>query len=193
MITHHHDGEERGEHEEQDKHWHEGTKHPDEHADPHVWLDPQNLEKMASAIAEALTTADPEHAAVYRQNFNTLQEKLRRLHQEIRQRLAPFQGATFFVFHPAFGYFAHAYDLHQEAVEIEGKTPSPKQLYALVRHAKADNIKVLFVQPQFDRKNAQTVARAIKGKLLELDPLAEDVELNLRRMAEAIRSALTTR
>ncbi|MCI5133401.1 MAG: ABC transporter substrate-binding protein, partial [Candidatus Electrothrix sp. EH2] len=90
-----------------------------------------------------------------------------------------------------FGYFAHAYDLHQKAVEIEGKAPSPKQLYALVGQAKADKVKVLFVQPQFDRRNAQAVARAIKGELVVLDPLAENIEQNLRQMAEAVRTALT--
>ncbi|MGB5684590.1 MAG: zinc ABC transporter substrate-binding protein, partial [Candidatus Electrothrix sp.] len=162
-----------------------------EHADPHLWLDPRNVEKLASAMTEALATADPNHAAAYQLNLQALKERLTRLHQELGQQLAPFRGATFFVFHPAFGYFAHAYDLHQEAVEIEGKAPSPKQLYALVKKAKADKVKILFVQPQFDRKNAQTVAQAIKGKLAELDPLAEDIEQNLRQMAMAIQTALT--
>ncbi|WPD24682.1 MAG: zinc ABC transporter substrate-binding protein [Candidatus Electrothrix scaldis] len=190
IAEHHH---EEGKHEEHDEHRHEKIKHLEKNADPHVWLNPQNLEKMATVMTKALVAADQEHAPTYQQNFSILQEKLTLLHQEITQQLAPFQGATFFVFHPAFGYFAHAYGLHQEAVEIEGKAPSPKQLYALVKHAKADKIKVLFVQPQFDRRNAQTVAQAIKGKLAVLDPLAEDIELNLRRMAEAIQSALSTR
>ncbi|CAK8711305.1 ABC transporter substrate-binding protein [Candidatus Electrothrix laxa] len=163
------------------------------HADPHIWLDPRNVEKIASAMTEALTTADSEHRAIYQQNFKALKKRLTLLHQELEQQLAPFRGATFFVFHPAFGYFAHTYDLHQEAVEIEGKAPSPKQLYALVKKAKADKVKVLFVQPQFDQKNAQTVAKAIKGRLVKLDPLAKNIEQNLRQMAEAVQTALGPR
>ncbi len=188
LVAHHHHEEKKEDHRGHDQHQHEEAEL--EHADPHLWLDPRNVEKMASAMTEALITADSEHAAVYQQNLKALKERLTRLQQELGQQLAPFRGATFFVFHPAFGYFAHAYDLHQEAVEIEGKAPSPKQLYALVKKAKADKVKILFVQPQFDRKNAQTVAQAIKGRLVELDPLAEDIEQNLRQMAEAIQTAL---
>lgn len=189
MVSHHHEEEE---HEGHDQHRYEETGQPldQEHADPHIWLDPRNVEKIASAMAEALITADSKHAAAYQQNLKALKERLTKLHQELGQQLAPFRGATFFVFHPAFGYFAHAYGLHQEAVEIEGKAPSPKQLYALVKKAKADKVKILFVQPQFDRKNAQTVAQAIKGRLVGLDPLAENIEQNLRQMAKAVQTAL---
>ena len=191
LAAHHHEEEE--EEHRHHEHEHEDMEHSQEHADPHVWLDPRNLEKMASAMTEALATVDPQHAAVYQENCKALKERLTELHRELGRQLAPFRGATFFVFHPAFGYFAHAYDLHQKAVEIEGKAPSPKQLYALVRQAKADKVKVLFVQPQFDRKNALTVARAIKGELVALDPLAENIERNLRQMAEAVRTALAPR
>ncbi len=190
LVAHHHHKEKEEDHREHDQHQHEEAEQNQEHADPHVWLDPRNVEKIAFAMTEALITADSEHAAAYQQNLKALKERLTRLHQELGQQLAPFHGATFFVFHPAFGYFAHAYGLHQEAVEIEGKAPSPKQLYALVKKAKADKVKILFVQPQFDRKNAQTVAQAIKGRLVELDPLAENIEQNLRQMAKAVQTAL---
>ena len=180
MEAHHH--EEHAEH----------LQPSQQHADPHVWLDPHNGEKMASVITEALTATDPSHASTYQQNFTKLKERLAQLHQDLQQQLTPLQGATFFVFHPAFGYFAHAYHLHQQAVEIEGKSPSPKQLYTLVRQAKKENVKVLFVQPQFDKKNASIVARAIKGQLVELNPLRENIEQNLREMAKAMQTALVS-
>jgi zinc transport system substrate-binding protein len=177
-------------------HHHEGhhgeTEQSQKHTDPHIWLDPRNGKIMAASIAEALATADPKNATIYQQNYKKLNERLTRLHKELEQQLAPFQGATFYVFHPAFGYFAHAYGLHQKAVETEGKAPSPKQLYALVKQAKADKVKVLFVQPQFDKKNASTVAQAIKGELVVLNPLTENIEQNLRQMVNAIQTALTS-
>ncbi|MCW5212443.1 zinc ABC transporter substrate-binding protein [Desulfobulbus sp. TB] len=185
MNTHDHHS-----HHHHDKKNHKRPALAQEHADPHVWLDPRNGEKMASVITETLAATDPSHAATYQQNYTKLKERLARLHQDLKQQLTPLQGATFFVFHPAFGYFAHAYHLHQQAVEIEGKSPSPKQLYALVRKAKKENVKVLFVQPQFDKKNASVVARAIKGQLVELNPLRENIEQNLREMAKAIQTAL---
>lgn len=189
LEVHGHDGHNDHHDHQEDEKKYENEELPQEHADPHVWLDPRNGEKMAAAIADALAAADPKHTALYQQNFEKLKKRLTRLHQELEQQLAPFQGASFFVFHPAFGYFAHAYGLHQQAVEVEGKAPSPKQLFALVKQAKRDKIKVLFVQPQFDKKNALTVAHAIKGKLVELNPLQENIEQNLRQMANAIQAA----
>ncbi|WP_339133191.1 MAG: zinc ABC transporter substrate-binding protein [Candidatus Electrothrix sp. GW3-4] len=190
LLAHHHGDDHEEDHAEDDENDHQEVEQQ-EYADPHVWLDPRNGKKMAAAITEALISAAPEHAPAFQENLAVLQERLTRLHQELAQQLAPFRGTTFFVFHPSFGYFAHAYELHQEAVEIEGKAPTPKQLYALIKQARADKIKVLFVQPQFDRRSAQTVAQAIKGKLVELDPLAEDIEQNLKSMAEAMQTALT--
>ncbi len=169
---------------------HDGHSHEHSGLDPHVWLDPQNLQKMAAVMAAALAEADQANAAVYQENLQAVSKMLTALHEEISSKLAPFKGQSFLVFHPAFGYFAHAYGLRQEAVEVEGKSPAPKQLYALIAKAKREKVKVLFVQPQFDRKNAETIAQAIGGKVAALDSLAEDVPENLRFMAEEISSAL---
>ena len=178
-MTEHHDHDD-----------HDGHDHEHGGLDPHVWLDPQNLQKMAAVMAEALAKADPANAALYQQNLQTVSKELTALHEEISSKLASFKGQSFLVFHPAFGYFAHAYGLHQEAVEIEGKSPAPRQLYELIAKAKREKVKVIFVQPQFDRKNAETIAQAIGGKVAALDPLAENVPENLRFMAEEISSAL---
>ena len=190
-------------HDTQDKHDNAGHGHEDhpltdgEHhqqgLDPHVWLSPLNLKIMAAAMAEALMTHDPANKVAYEQNLQALNKTLDRLHQEITQDLSPFQGASFFVFHPAFGYFAHAYHLQQQAIETGGKSPSPKQLSSLIKQAKESGTRVIFVQPQFDPKSAQAIANAIHGQVVPLDPLAEDVAANLQIMAAKIKTALTAR
>ncbi len=161
--------------------------------DPHVWLAPENLKIMAKTMAAALAAADSKNASAYKANLQTVFAVLDLLNAQNKKLLGPYRGATFFVFHPAFGYFAHAYGLHQEAVEVAGKLPTPKQLRALIQKARADKVKVVFVQPQFDPKSAQAVARAIGGEVVPLDPLAEDVIGNLTIMARKIQSALQRR
>lgn len=158
--------------------------------DPHVWLAPANLKIMATEMASAMAAADPVNNSVYERQVEVVVATLDHLDKEIQHMLAPYAGSTFYVFHPAFGYFAHAYNLNQEAVEFEGKSPSPRQLYSLINRAKAEKVKVVFVQPQFDRRSAQAVAHAIGGKVVPLDPLAEDVVTNLKIMAEKIETAL---
>ncbi|MCI5146983.1 MAG: ABC transporter substrate-binding protein [Candidatus Electrothrix sp. AR3] len=161
--------------------------------DPHLWLAPQNLQQIASVMAAAFTGIDPKNAAVYARNLEKVQHDLFSTDEEIKHILALCNGQTLLVFHPAFGYFTKAYGLHQESVEIEGKSPSPKQLYALVRKAKKEKIKALFVQPQFDQRNARSIIQAIDGKIIILDPLAENIPQNLKQMAKKIRSALSCR
>jgi len=159
--------------------------------DPHVWLSPPNLIQMAATMAAALGEKDPENAAVYTANLQELTAELETVDQKIQKELAPFAGASFYVFHPSFGYFARRYKLHQESVEIEGKAPTPKQLSRLIVKARKDNVKVIFVQDQFDPRTAKTVAQAIGGEVLPLNPLAENVMENLQKMAASIRSALS--
>jgi len=172
-------------------HGNDAGKHPQhEGLDPHVWLSPLNLKIMAATMAKAMMAADPTNGAAYTENLVALSTVLDELHARISQDLAPYKGASFYVFHPAFGYFAEAYHLHQKAIETGGKSPSPKQLAALMEQAKAAKARVIFVQPQFDAKSAQTVATAILGEVVPLDPLAEDVPANLEIMAEKIKAAL---
>ena len=168
----------------------QGDRHHDG-VDPHVWLSPGNLIKMAEIMATAMSNTDPDHAADYRDNLDQTVATLQQLHHELSLELAPFKGASFYVFHPSFGYFAKEYGLHQEAVEISGKSPTPKQLSALIAKARGDQVRIIFVQPQFDSRSATAVARAIDGVVAPLDALAEDVAANLRIMAAEITKALS--
>lgn len=167
-----------------------GDRHYDG-VDPHVWLSPPNLSRMAEIMAKAMSDADPDHAAIYRENLKQTVATLQQLHHELSLELAPFRGTSFYVFHPSFGYFAKEYGLRQAAVEVSGKSPTPKQLSALIARARQDRVRIIFVQPQFDSRSAAAVARAIDGVVEPLDPLAEDVAANLRTMAARIATALS--
>lgn len=158
--------------------------------DPHVWLSPPNLIQMATVMAEAMGRVDPDNVQFYNANLRSLKTELEALDNGIEAKLAPFTGSSFYVFHPSFAYFARRYGLHQEAVEVEGKAPTPKQLSALIAKARKEQVKVVFVQAQFDPRSAANVAQAIGGEVLPLNPLAENVIENLKIMAAIIRSGL---
>lgn len=178
--------------ESHDEHGHEEEKHAhgDEELDPHVWLSPENLLLMADTVADTLAAVDSENKAKYTDKLAHIQMELYRLDQELSVRLKPYKGASFYVFHPSFGYFAHSYDLVQEPVEVGGKSPTPRQLAELITKAKADKVKVIFVQPQFDPKSAQAIAQSIGGTVVPLDALAENVPKNIEVMARKIEAAM---
>jgi zinc transport system substrate-binding protein len=94
------------------------------------------------------------------------------------------------VFHPAFGYFTDYYGLNQIAVEMEGKSPGPKQIESIINQARKSDIRVIFVQPRFDPKSAETIASVIGGKVVTIDPLERNILQNLLDIAKKIRDAL---
>jgi zinc transport system substrate-binding protein len=196
MAEHHHEqaGHEEHAHEaegavEAESHeGHDGLNEED--ADPHVWLSPSLLKVQARNIADALIAADPAHAADYRKNLDTVLKDVDATDAHVRKVLAPYKGQSFYVFHPAFGYFADAYGLKQEAVEVEGKSPSPRQLAELIHKARAENVHIIFVQPQFASASAAAVASSIDGAVVPMDSLAKDVLKNLDDMAAKIDAAL---
>ena len=173
-------------------HGHPDSPH-DEHdgiADPHVWLSPPNVKIIAKNIADGLSQADPAHRADYEENLRKFEREIDNLDAELRKLFSDRKGAKFMVFHPAWGYFAHAYGLEQIPVEIEGKEPKPSKLKALIEQAKRDGIRIVFVQPQFSTKSAEAIAKAIGGEVAVADDLHPDWANNLRAQAEKFKKAL---
>jgi zinc transport system substrate-binding protein len=164
---------------------------PDEDAgaDPHVWLAPRLLKQMAANIEAALSAADPPHTREYRASAAALDAELDALDRRLDASLASDRGRSFYVFHPAFGYFADAYHLRQESVEIEGKSPTPRQLVQLVRQARTDGVKIIFLQPQFNQQMAASIAQSLGGAVMPMDDLAYDVVTNLGEVATKIAAA----
>ncbi len=168
---------------EEDHHRHKGL-------DPHVWLSPPLVRIQARHILEALEAEDPANAEAYRRNHDAFAAELDALHADLDALFADHRGTAFMVYHPAWGYFADTYGLRQIPVELEGKAPKPARLQEVITHAREEGIRVIFVQPQFSRKSAETVAKAIGGQVVFADPLAADWSDNMRRQAERFRSAL---
>ena len=158
--------------------------------DPHIWLSPVLVQRQAKTIFEALVRLDPKGQAGYLANYRAFVRDLDALHRRITRVLAPLRGKKLFVYHPAYGYFAETYGLIQVPVQIEGKEPTAKELARLIGMAKAQDVKVVFVQPQFSTERAEAIASAIGGAVVALDPLAKDYIRNLEEMAAKVEQAL---
>lgn len=167
-------------------HHHDGCSHDDH--DPHVWLSPVNAVIIAENVLGEFISADPENKDFYQSNFNLLRDQLDSLHKEISEKLAPYKGRKFFVYHPAFGYFADAYGLKQRAIELNGREATPVQLAQITREAKAENISTIFVQEQFNPGSAHALARQIGGHAAPLDPLAADICGNFKKIAQSLEA-----
>jgi zinc transport system substrate-binding protein len=158
--------------------------------DPHIWLDPSLVKRQALTIYETLSEIDPDERTTYHANYISFINDLKKLDIKIRKTLEPVKGGNLFVFHPSFGYFADAYGLKQVAVEVEGKAPKGRQLSLFIKDAKREKVRVVFVQPQFDKSAAMKIASAINGAVVSIDPLERDYIRNLEEMTEKVAAAL---
>lgn len=168
----------------------EGHPHAGGQPDPHIWLSPPLVLIQAANIRDALIKADPAGEADYRAALRAFRQEVEDLDAEIRLGLSGHRpGRKVLVFHPAWGYFCDAYGLTQVAMEREGKEPTAAGLARLIRQARAEGTKVVFVQPQFSQRSAAALAEAINGRVQVLDPLSGDWAANLLRAARALAGA----
>lgn len=155
-------------------------------SDPHVWLAPDNLKFIAMMISRVLIETDPIHASDYVTYLDSFTNEVDAIDGKIRTGLSAFPGRSFYVFHPAFGYFADSYGLIQVAVETGGQAPTAKRIKTLITRAKADGVRVILVQPQFNSRSAKKIAKAINGVVTPVDPLGKDPLQTISDLAQIL-------
>ncbi len=158
--------------------------------DPHIWLNPLLVKIQVETICDALIQHDSVNKDFYENNLSRFLQELDNLNGKITDILEPFSGRSFYVFHPAYGYFADAYGLKQVPVESEGKEPTASRLAQMIARAKKEKIRAIFVQPQFSAKSAKVLAGQIGASVIIFDPLAEDYLSNLKNMAHKLASMM---
>ncbi|MBN1689902.1 MAG: zinc ABC transporter substrate-binding protein [Dehalococcoidia bacterium] len=164
---------------------------PDEPGmDPHIWTSPRNAKIMVQNICAGLSQADPQNRQYYENNRDLYLKNLDELDVEMGALLNGAGAQTFIVYHPAWGYFARDYGLQQLGIEQEGKEPKAAYMSRLINEARLQNIKVVFISPEFDSRNAEAIAREIGGRVVIIDPLAGDYLQNMREVAAAFKEAL---
>lgn len=176
-------------HHEAEEHHHHDAEDDDDELDPHLWTSPLQLKTIALNVCEALATLDVHNADQYRTRSTKLIQRLSNLDSELRVSVEklPKQARTFIVFHPSYGYFARDYGMTQLTVEVNGKEPKPRDLFNLAKTGKENNVHIVFVQPQFSKRAAATIAKELDAVILDTDPLAFDYEKNIRTLLNAIQ------
>ncbi len=164
--------------------------HHHEADDPHVWLNTQNVSIMAKTIAQELSARYPEKTAEYEANLAQFTRELSDLHTELSDKFSHLTQRRFLVFHPSWGYFASEFGLQQIPIEIQGKEPTTREMVKIIDFARQHDIRVIFVQKQFSKAMAESVAQSIAGSVVSIDPLAEDFMTNLRQIGTIISQEL---
>lgn len=149
---------------------HEGHAHL-QGVDPHIWSSPKAACLIAQNIFDGMIQIDPTNGDTYRKNFNNLLIEIGRVDSTVNQLISKATAKKFIIFHPALGYFARDYGLEQLSIEFEGKVPSPKHLQTIIEASKSENIKCVLIQKEFDKENAEIIAKETGSKIIVIDPL----------------------
>lgn len=142
-------------------------------ADPHIWLDPLIAVSIVTKIEKAFIRADPKNAGHYEKNASHYREKLAQLDREIAERVSKFRIREYVTFHPAWNYFSRRYGLRVAGVieESPGREPGPRHVARIIKEIRRIGSGVVFVEPQFNPKIAEVIARESGARILVLDPI----------------------
>lgn len=141
--------------------------------DPHIWLDPVIVkERIAPAVTEALRRISPQDAAYFEKNRSLYQNEVDTLHDEIQKHMAGLTGRPLLSIHSAWRYFCLRYGLKGIYIEeFPGKEPSAQWISTVTALARKNEVRAVFVEPQFSPKMAETIARELGVKVYKADPI----------------------
>jgi ABC-type Zn uptake system ZnuABC Zn-binding protein ZnuA len=147
-----------------------GDVHP--LGNPHYWLDPDNGRRVARGIAGKLGEMDPEDAAYFQQRFQDFDRRLSEADKKWQADMKPFHGRKVITYHNSAPNFAHHFGLNVVGfVEPRpGIPPTPSHTLEVINMMKRDHVEVIMVEPYFDRKTPDSIARESGGTVVEYLP-----------------------
>jgi len=148
----------------------EGDVHP--LGNPHYWLDPENGLRIAKGIVDKLSQMRPGDAAYFEQRYSDFEQRLKQADQRWLAEMKPYEGRKIVTYHRSWPNFAEHFHLNVVGyVEPRpGIPPSPQHTVELIQQMKRENVKVIVVEPYFDLKTPNSVARETGGQVLVLPP-----------------------
>ena len=141
--------------------------------DAHLWLSPHNARVIAARICSDLSELDPSNADRYAANLHAFTQRLNTLDQQLKAKLEPLQGKSFFVFHEAFNYFEQAYGLaHAGVFALSSELqPGAKHVSLMRNRLQQAGPSCVFSEPPMHPRLAHTLADGLPVTLAELDPM----------------------
>jgi zinc/manganese transport system substrate-binding protein len=144
----------------------EGDVHP--LGNPHYWLDPDNGRRIARGISTKLGEMDPGDNAYFQQRFQDFDKRLSAAEQKWDQEMQPYRNRKVVTYHRSFPNFAKHFgmDVIGYVEPRPGIPPTPSHTIELIQQMKRENCKVILVEPYFDLKTPQSIARGTGGQVV---------------------------
>lgn len=150
------------------------ASHGDLHrfGNPHYWLSPDNVEPITRAVLEGLTSVDPANAGTFNQNREQFLESLNSELPAIKALAAPLAGIEIVTYHNSWPYFAGYFGITLAGFieKYAGVAPSPSHFGDMIELVKKQQIKIIAMEPYFERRVPQRIAESTGAKVVVLYP-----------------------
>ena len=182
--SHDHEGHsaESGENEHAD----DGHAHAHGGPDPHYWMSPSAARIMARDIRDFLVGLNPASAEKYDTNLAAVDRKITEVDSLVHVALGADPRRTVMIFHPALAYMGRDYGFEQASFEDEGKSPSPARMKELIDLAREKEIKIIFIQAEYDVRNARSLSSETGAELVVINPMNTEWPEAVMEVARAL-------
>lgn len=158
--------------------------------DPHIWTSPKTMLIVLENTKKALLENFPDKKETILSESTKLKALIESIDKEFMNKCNSFASKKFYIFHPAYTYMARDYALEQISIEHKGKEPSAQWIRKLIDNGRAQNIKAIFIQEEFDIRNAELIANELNIPIVQVKPLAEQWDLEMRNVLSKLEKAL---
>ena len=174
-----------------------GDVHP--LGNPHYWLDPANAVRMAIEITNKLTELRPADGPYFAQRLNNFKVRMNEANKRWVAQMAPFRGAKIVTYHNSLPNFVRHFGLTVvDHVEPKpGIPPSPSHTLELMNEIKDQKVKVILMEPYFDRKTPDSIAERTGARVVvmypsvggktELDDYFKLFDYNIDQLVKALK------
>ncbi len=172
----------RGEEVDHGDHVHEGG------IDPHIWMSPQVILSLLPKIRDAIAAVYPHLESTMEATYPVLFQEVEETHRAMMHLTTNLSQKSFMIFHPALTYLARDYNLQQIPIEHLGREPSPALLGRIIRQARQNSVGVIFIQEEYDIRNAELIAEETEAALVQINPLAYDWIREMNELMDIFQS-----
>ena len=139
--------------------------------DPHYWMSPSAAYIIARDVHDFLVGLNPASSEKYDSNLSAVNRKISEVDSLARVALGSDPHPMVMIYHPALAYMGRDYGFEQVSFEDEGKSPSPARMKELIDLARDNGIKIIFIQAEYDVRNAESLSRETGARLVVINPM----------------------
>ncbi|HPN37608.1 MAG TPA: zinc ABC transporter substrate-binding protein [Melioribacteraceae bacterium] len=151
--------------------------------DPHVWLGLNEVKIILKNIYTGLVEFSPKDSLYFKQNFTKYLNAVLDEEKKIKESFAKNNNSYVLVYHPAWFYFFSQFGITQLGIEKHGKEPNAQDLKEVINIAKKNNVKVVFIEPQFSKESALAIAKQLNGTI----DVINNIPVNYLKNLETVR------